>query len=353
MFICLPGGSVCLGGEPDSTPKRMPSAKCSPPKGMSMGIAKRRAARAELSRASGWGLEQEAAKTAWAKRAGDRFSFPKRSVGPTGSGGSTGPTGPTGPTRPKESSTTRVLWSAEGLRVAKGGRALLSIDRFFLPDVGLSVVVGPNGSGKSTLLKAMMGWAGRPAPLVGGCSSAALAARGKIAFLSQKERHDLPLTLLQYALLGLYPGLGPFSRPTRADTDKARELLNDFELGGLADKRVETLSGGEKQRASIVRVLLQGAPLALLDEPTNHLDVRHRCLLMGAIDKEKAKTRFVVVLHDLGLAADHADHVLLLKGGRPIAQGSPLDVLTEENLEIAYGWKIKRINVEGKICFVS
>ena len=150
------------------------------------------------------------------------------------------------------------------------------------------------------------------------------------------------MTLLEYVLLGRYPHLGWLSRPSARDSTYAETLLAEFELAAFADKRLQALSGGEKQRAALVRALLQDTQILLLDEPNNHLDIKHQHQLMQHIQRYQSHKNVisVMVLHGLALAANYCDEVILLGHGQVIAQGKPQDVMTAAHLQQAYQWPI-------------
>lgn len=226
-------------------------------------------------------------------------------------------------------------------RVRAGSRVLLDVDRIAFPEAQTSVIVGPNGAGKSTLIRQLLNpkqdarWRGQPI-------QAALKS-GRFAWVGQHETFQLPFTLLEYVLMGSYPRLAWHARPKPADTGQALALLETFDLSELAHKRLETLSGGEKQRAAVARALLQSAQVLLLDEPTNHLDIRHQYGLMNHLHAlPEPKPTIIMVLHDLNLAARYSDFTVLMKNGRITAQGATADVMQPETLSSLYDWPIRR-----------
>ena len=214
------------------------------------------------------------------------------------------------------------------------------------PTGRLSAVLGPNGAGKSTLLRLL---GALLAPTHGEVRldgvrladwSAADRAR-RIGWLSQFPPAELPLTVLDYVLLGRRPSLGSFGRAGAADLGHATRALAAFDMDAMASRPWRELSGGERQRAALARLLAQDAAIWLLDEPTNHLDLKHQALLFRRLREEVAGGRTVVaVLHDLGPAAQLADHVLLMRGGQVVASGLPTDALHAESLTQAYDWPV-------------
>lgn len=233
-----------------------------------------------------------------------------------------------------------MAWCAENVKISVKNRVLLDIPHLRLPEGRISAVIGPNGAGKSTLLGVLTGRFPHIAVTCRGVGVQKLTAAGKIALISQHEQFELPITVLDYVLLGRFPHLSWFSRPNEADIVKADKLLDYFELSALRNKRIQTLSGGEKQRSAVVRALLQETEYLLLDEPSNHLDVRHQHRLLDYLVALKRCPTIVMVLHDLNLASCYADDVVLLHHGRMIAQGLPEEVMTDERLSEVYEWPI-------------
>lgn len=221
-----------------------------------------------------------------------------------------------------------------------------------IPAGKLTTVIGPNGAGKSTLLRLL---GGLLAPTHGnvmldGVSldelSPAMRAR-RVGWLSQFPPAELPLTVLDYVLLGRRPSLGSFGRAGADDLEHVARALASFDMTAMAARPWRELSGGERQRAALARLLAQDAPLWLLDEPTNHLDLKHQALLFRRLREEVDGGRTVVaVLHDLGPAAQAADHVLLMCAGQVIASGPPAEALHAESLSQAYDWPVA-VRIEG------
>jgi iron complex transport system ATP-binding protein len=142
------------------------------------------------------------------------------------------------------------------------------------------------------------------------------------------------LTVTDYVLLGRTPHLGPLGRESRSDLDVVAGALARLDLADLADRPLRTLSGGERQRTVLARVLAQQAGVLLLDEPTTGLDIGHAQALLELVDQLRRAdgTTVVSTLHDLTLAAQYPDRVLLLDGGDVAAAGTPAEVLTTERL---------------------
>lgn len=234
----------------------------------------------------------------------------------------------------------RLLEVAD-LSVALGRREVLS-HVSLTADVGEFVaVVGPNGSGKTTLLRAIAGLipahgliALRGAPLTG----MRLQQRARaIAYLPQGNVFHWPLTVSEVIGLGRLPqmqGAG-LSDEDRAAVHAAMEQTETLKF---AARPVTTLSGGERARVAIARVLATGAPLVLADEPTASLDLHHQIAVLDLLRRHaRAPGTVVAVLHDLGLAARHADRIVILDGGRVVADAPPRAALTPERLAATFG----------------
>ena len=244
------------------------------------------------------------------------------------------------------------LFEIEALRIAYGEKVVLDIDHLEIPAHSAIAVIGPNGAGKSTLLRCLLEDArhvrchGEPVGM--------RAKRGGIAFVAQHETFSTPLTVMEYVLLGRYPHLDWYARPSARDREMARSLLRQFDLAALAHRRIAVLSGGERQRAAIVRALMQETRVILLDEPNNHLDIRHQHLFMRELRafRQTRQINCLMVLHDLALAASYCDYALLMSRGRIEAVGTPREVMTEELLSRVYEWPIRPCRLEsGGVAF--
>jgi iron complex transport system ATP-binding protein len=211
-------------------------------------------------------------------------------------------------------------------------------------------VVGPNGAGKSSLLRCLYRYH-RPQSgriMLDGADIWALPARDyarRVATVLQESASDFGLSVAEIVELGLTPHQGT---ATRADYAPIEQALGLMGLTSLAPRDFATLSGGEKQRVMIARALVQKPDLLILDEPTNHLDIRHQLEVLSLLQRLPATV--IVSLHDLALASAHADRVLVLADGRPLALGAPLDVLTPQAIRdtFAVGTAIDRHPVTGQ-----
>ena len=213
-------------------------------------------------------------------------------------------------------------------------------------------VVGKNGAGKSTLLKCINHII-KPSDGVIyvnelDIEKAALLERARtIGYLSQKSEQVFPMTVFEVVLMGRYP-YSPY-RFTRYDEEIAARILAQMELGSLASRTFDRLSGGEQQQVLIARALAQEADVLLFDEPTNNLDLRHQLEIMQRIRwiaKEEGKTALIAI-HDLNLAASFADRVVMIHQNRIFSMGKPAAVLTEESLSLVFGVAVKIYHHNG------
>lgn len=192
----------------------------------------------------------------------------------------------------------------------------------------LTAVVGANGSGKSTLMKGIVGVL---APMSGAC---AIAPDESLAYLPQQSELDrsFPARVLDLVSLGLWPRRGLLGRHRPQDREAVSKALSAVGLEGFEGRPIDTLSGGQLQRALFARVLVQDAGLILLDEPFNAIDARTLADLIAMIKRWHGEKRTImVVVHDLDLVRQHFPEALLL-ARRPVAWGDARRTLAPENL---------------------
>ncbi len=204
-------------------------------------------------------------------------------------------------------------------------------------------LLGGNGVGKTTLLHTL---AGLRVPYAGTVwlegqpldKQNRRTIGQRLALLPQEAGDAFPATVLETALVGRYPYLGPWRWEGAADYQRAQEALIQVGLGDLADRPVATLSGGERARLRLATFLVQDTPVGLLDEPTNHLDVGHQVRLLTLL-RERNQIQggtLLMALHEVNLAARYCDHCLLLYGDGAVEMGPTAQVLTVPNLERLY-----------------
>jgi iron complex transport system ATP-binding protein len=204
-------------------------------------------------------------------------------------------------------------------------------------------VLGPNGSGKSTVLKLLAGMlkplSGRV--LVEGSEASQMDPRlraQRIALVQQESSLLFPLRVWEYTLQGRYPYGRRLRFETSEDCELAANALAQVGAEGLRDRWMEQLSGGEKQRVILARALAQQPSLLLLDEPTQHLDIGGKVELLRRLRKLADENRFsaVVVTHELNLAAEFSDRVVLLQKGKCVRVGPPAEVYRRDLLELVF-----------------
>lgn len=208
-------------------------------------------------------------------------------------------------------------------------------------------IIGPNGSGKSTLLKTasrvLFPTSGQVLLLEQDLlkMSQREVAR-EMAVVEQEDRMDFPFQVWEVVLMGRHPHLPRFGREGREDREKAFSAMEMTNTLHLADRPITEISGGERQRVIIARALAQDPGLLLLDEPTSHLDIAHQTEILDLIARLRQSRRLTVVmaLHDLNLASQYCDYLVLLKDGKIHSLGSPEKVITVENIEKVYGSRV-------------
>jgi len=237
---------------------------------------------------------------------------------------------------------------ARGLSMQLGGKPLFEGLGLDLRSGELLTVIGPNGSGKSTLLRVLAGLA-RPdagAVALDGRPIARWAARERarrVAYLPQATPlyHDLRVD--EIVMLGRTPHLGPWRGPGQADEAAVAKALGEVGLRTLATRRMSTLSGGEKQRVMLARMLATGADVLVLDEPTTSLDIGHALDVLGRLrDLARAGHAIVTALHELELARRFGDRSLCLVGDGTHDTGVSDEVLTPELLERTFDVVVRR-----------
>lgn len=239
------------------------------------------------------------------------------------------------------------LLRLQSLRVAYDGHEVLHGLDLQVASGEMVGLLGPNGSGKSTLLRVL---AGLLAPASGQIhlsdrplrqlSSRERARR--VALVPQSVLIPFAFPVSDVVAMGRHPHLGLLGAPTPRDFEIIHQALQETDCAHLQDRLVTELSGGELQRVIIARALAQQATLLLLDEPTAHLDINHQleiARLLGRLNREQGLT-VLWVSHDLNLAAEFCQRLVMLHDGRVTADGTPGQVLTPETVERVYGVKL-------------
>lgn len=205
------------------------------------------------------------------------------------------------------------------------------------------IIIGPNGSGKTTLVKIISGIIGhQPGTLdIFGRAAKTYSRRTlaeKIAYVPQAPATDFPFTVRELVLMGRAPYVGVLGIEGKADCDIADRTIEFTGIAHLADRRIDQLSGGERQMAYIAMAICREPAIIVLDEPTAALDFGHQVSVMDLMEKMKKEKNVAVVMvsHDVNLAAMYGDRLLLLKGGGVQKLGRPSEVLSGSILEQAY-----------------
>jgi iron complex transport system ATP-binding protein len=231
----------------------------------------------------------------------------------------------------------------EDVAVELGDRRILESVSLEVPAGSVVTLAGRNGAGKTTLLRVasrvLQPDAGQVR--VSGVAIDTLSRRAlaqEIAVVPQDATVSFPFRAIEIVLMGRSPHLGMLGFETRADIELAHQMMARVGVEQFADRSILELSGGERQLVLIARALTQEPRVLLLDEPTAHLDLAHRVAVLDLVrDFARGDRSALVVSHDLSLSARICDRLALLVGGRVLASGPPLEVLTPENLHSAFG----------------
>ena len=243
--------------------------------------------------------------------------------------------------------------SVERLTVELGHRNVVDGVSFSVEHGEWVTLIGPNGAGKSTLLRALAGLVDHRGTVeLDGDPIRRLGRREiarRVAVVPQTPLLPVGMTVREYVLLGRTPYVSYAGREGVHDHAAVEQALAQLDLAELAERELGTLSGGERQRAVLARALSQEAPLLLLDEPTTALDAGRQQEALELIDALRLDAGLTVVaaMHDLTLAGQYAPRLMLLSGGRIVAQGAASEVLTEALVAEHYGARVRV--VEGAV----
>ncbi|AWC21192.1 Hemin import ATP-binding protein HmuV [Aminobacter sp. MSH1] len=235
-----------------------------------------------------------------------------------------------------------MLLDVQNLKASLGRRPVLHGVSFSVMPGEFIGLIGPNGAGKSTLLRALLGLIpAEGAVALGTLDATHASARERalhMAYVAQEREIAWAVPVEMLVSLGRSPHRPGFSALTAADRAAIERAMRRMEVDAFRERAATELSGGEKARVLIARALAQETPLLLADEPTAGLDPSHQIALMRLFAELAASERSVVAsLHDLGLAARWCTRLLLIDGGRIVADGPPADVLTAQTLRAVYG----------------
>jgi iron complex transport system ATP-binding protein len=233
--------------------------------------------------------------------------------------------------------------SVENMIAGYEGRPVLRDVNFAVAPGEFWGLIGPNGCGKTTLLRALTGIlpAMQGTVSVRGQNVRQMGRRKLarvMACLLQDLSLDLAFTVGEVVLMGRSPHLPRIGGETDHDLEVARQAMALCDVSHLADRPITEISGGERQRALIAMCLAQQPEVLLLDEPTNHLDIGHQLAVLDLIARLNGQTgtTVIAVFHDLNLAAEYCQRLLVLDGGRVAARGAPAEVLTAAMISAVY-----------------
>lgn len=239
------------------------------------------------------------------------------------------------------------MLEVQNISINYGGISVVEDVSFALRKGEIVALLGANGAGKTTLLKSLN--AALPVAkgailldekLLENYSRREIAQ--KIAVIAQETETKFPVSVLEFILAGRFAQGAAFGWETERDLQIAADCLNLCDLKNYESRLMNQLSGGERQRVVLARALATQAKILLLDEPTANLDLAHQALMFRLV-KERCKTcdsAAIVITHDLNLASEFADEIILLKNGKIAAKGKPETVLTEGNLQKVFDVKV-------------
>jgi iron complex transport system ATP-binding protein len=242
----------------------------------------------------------------------------------------------------------------EGLTVKAGSKVLVSNVTLAVEAGTWCTIVGPNGAGKTTLVEAVAGLR-KPSHGSVSISGHALAempererAR-RVALVPQQPVIPSGMSVEDYVALGRVAHHGLFRPPSASDRRIVESVLERLSLVDFRERDVMTLSGGERQLIVLARALVQSTAVIVLDEPITGLDLRHQMDMLELLKSEIAQCGLTVVatLHDLTLAGQFADRLVLLDHGQVVLDGAAGDVIRSEELAQCYGMKLRVVDVDG------
>jgi iron complex transport system ATP-binding protein len=239
------------------------------------------------------------------------------------------------------------MLEVQNISINYGVCAVVQNVSFALAAGEIIALLGANGAGKTTLLKSLNG--GLPvtkgtilldAKELKDYSRREIAR--KMAVIAQETETKFPVSVLEFVLAGRFAHGAAFGWETARDLAVASRALEQCDLAGYEARQMNRLSGGERQRVVLARALATEASILLLDEPTANLDLAHQALMFRLVRERSSESgaSAILITHDLNLASEFADRIILLKNGAIAANGTPLEVLTEEHLEKVFGVKV-------------
>jgi iron complex transport system ATP-binding protein len=249
----------------------------------------------------------------------------------------------------------RIAVDAREVSVKLGGTVAVDRASITVERGEWAALIGPNGAGKTSLLRALAG-------IVPATGTIRLQERDQplpnrrelakmIALVPQLPEAPPALTVAEYVLLGRTPHIGYLGSERDADGAAAAQAIDRLGLTPFITRALGSLSGGERQRVVLARALAQAAPILLLDEPTSALDLGRQQEALGLLDELRREDGLTVIsaMHDLSLAGQYADRLILLDRGRIVADGSPHEVLTVETIAACYQADVRILHEEDRV----
>ncbi len=256
-------------------------------------------------------------------------------------------------------SANEKVYDIVNLSCEMGGQKILDGVSFSISQGEFVAVIGPNGAGKSTLLKHLVG-VKKPPPgtvrlfgrEINDIKQREIAL--KVGYVPQSSPVYLPFTVLQFVMMGRYPHMNPLLRPGREHIDTSMEYINKVGMTDFAGRRMDMLSGGERQKIFIASALAQEPEIILLDEPTTYLDPRHQCDVQSILAHQNSGNGLCVlaVTHDINFASRFAGRVIALKKGKLVFDGTPEKIMNKETLEGLFdtNFDIIESGIDGAAC---
>ena len=247
----------------------------------------------------------------------------------------------------------------QGIEIRYGARIVLDSISFSSKKGEFLGIIGPNGSGKTTLLKAISKVVEPSAGVISleGRSISDLGPREisrAIGVVPQAMGSGFDFSVRDVVMMGRFPHTGRFGSEKTDDYEICRKAMDITGVTELADRSVRAISGGELQRVIIARALAQQPRLLLLDEPTSHLDLGHQIDILQTIRRMSREIAVIGVFHDLNYASHYCDRLVLLHDHRILVMGTPEEVLTPENIRIAFGIEVNvRVNTSTGRPFIT
>lgn len=221
-------------------------------------------------------------------------------------------------------------------------------------------ILGRNGVGKTTLLHTLAGLRKTDSgQILLNTTNIKDISRKKIAqtlgLLLQQSEESFPSSVIDTVLTGRHPHIDNWSWESNKDLEIAKKALETVQMLDMANRSVDQLSGGEKQRVAIASLIAQAPQLYLLDEPNSHLDLKHQMQLLGYFSElaNNTHTSTIMTLHDINLAQQYCTHLILLYGNGKVLSGAIDELLTEKTLSELYQYPLHKINTEFGALFIS